>query len=471
MKDFDHQTKIFEEAKDRKFFGLLWEQGCGKTRTAIHLAENHYMAGRISAVMVITTKGLVRNWSDIELPMHAGVDHFYDVWPNRAVKQSPTGMYYWFVNVDALRTDPFVTRFKVFMKLYPNFMAIIDESTIIKSPSAKRTKRAWRIGQLARVRLIMTGLPTPRSPLDLYAQCRFLLSPNPTLGTPDALGFKDFYEFKLHHANIVMEMLGPGRTFPRIDSYKNLGELKEKLSKFSSIVRKDECLDLPPIRQRIFPVPLTNEQQGYYDELQEELLTYIEGEEIEAKNILAMINKSLQICSGQIKLPDGRYVEVPTDRLEALEELVEECQSQTIVWTAFVHNATAIGRHFGKDALLLPSGLTLDQRQVILGRFKAGEGKLLVANPASAGHGITLTNSSNIIHFSRLFNYEHRAQADARIHRIGQTEPCLITDLLDPDTLEMKVVRVLIAREQMSDFMLDRNFLKQMLKEKEMADA
>jgi len=463
MKDFAHQTKIFEEAKDREFFGLLWQQGCGKTRTAIQLAEHHYMAGRISACVVVTTKGLVRNWSDIELPAHASVDHFYDVWPNRAVKQSPTGLYYWFVNIDALRTDPFVTRFRVFMKLYPNFMAIIDESTVIKSPSAKRTRRAWKIGQLAKYRLIMTGLPTPRSPLDLYAQCKFL--------SPMALGFNDFNQFKLHHANIVIEMLGPGRTFPRIDSYKNLGELKEKLSKFSSIVRKDECLDLPPIRQRIFPVPLTKEQQSYYDDLQEELLTYIEGEEIEAKNILSMINKCLQLCSGQIKLPDGRYIEVPTDRLEALQELVEECEGQTICWTAFVANATAIGRHFGKDALLLPSGLTLDQRQLILGRFKSGEGRLLVANPASAGHGITLTNSSNIIHYSRLFNYEHRAQADARIHRIGQTEACLITDLLDPDTLEMKVVRVLLAREKMSDFMLDKNFLKQMLKEKEMADA
>jgi SNF2 family DNA or RNA helicase len=463
MKDFKHQEEGFEVAKNRDYYGLFWQQGTGKTRTAIHLAEHHFAQGHITACMVLTTKGLVRNWSDIELPAHASASYSWAVWPKKTV-HGPLGLFYWMVNIDAIRTDSFVPKIKEFMKAHPNFMAIIDESTIIKSPSAKRTKRAWRIGQLAKIRLIMTGLPTPRSPLDLYAQCKFL--------APMALGFNDFNQFKLHHANIVIEMLGPGRTFPRIDSYKNLGELKEKLSHFSSIVRKDECLDLPPIRHRIFPVPLTGEQQNYYDELQEELLTYIEGEEVEAKNVLSMINKCLQLCSGQIKLPDGRYVEVPTDRLEALEGLIEECsEEQTIVWTAFVHNATAIGRHFGKNALLLPSGLTLDQRQIILGRFKSGEGRLLVANPASAGHGITLVNSSNMIHFSRLFNFEHRAQADARSHRPGQTKPCLITDLLDPDTLEMKVVRVLQARERMSDFMLDKNFLKQMLKEKEMADA
>jgi len=184
-----------------------------------------------------------------------------------------------------------------------------------------------------------------------------------------------------------------------------------------------------------------------------------------------MINKCLQLCSGQIKLPDGRYVEIPTNRLEVLEELIEECDGQTICWTAFVHNATAIGRHFGKDALLLPSGLSLDQRQDILQRFKQGEGRLLVANPASAGHGITLTNSSNMIHYSRSFNFEHRAQADARIHRIGQAEACLVTDLLDPHTLEKKVVNILKAKERLSDYMLDKNFLKQLLEEKEMVDA
>jgi SNF2 family DNA or RNA helicase len=127
--------------------------------------------------------------------------------------------------------------------------------------------------------------------------------------------------------------------------------------------------------------------------------------------------------------------------------------------------------------MLLPSGLSLDQRQSILGRFKSGEGKLLVANPASAGHGITLTNCSNVIYYSRLFNYEHRAQSEARVHRIGQTEACLYTDLLDPDTLERKVVHILRARERMSEFMLDGKFLRQLLSdepmelEKEPADA
>jgi SNF2 family DNA or RNA helicase len=452
MEDFAHQTTDFEIAKNRKYYGLLWEQGCGKTRNAIKLAENHFKEGRITACMVITTKGLVRNWSDVELPKHASIPYDYDVWPNRQVTNTKN-LYYWLVNIDALLTDGYVKRIKEFMKTYPDFMTIIDESTVIKNPSAKRTRRAWRVGLLSKVRLIMTGLPTPHSPLDLYAQCKFL--------DINALGFKDFAAFKYRHADIVMVLLGQ-RAIPKIDGYKNLGELKEKLSKFTSIIRKDECLSLPPTRQRIFPVPLTKEQRKYYDELRQEMITIIDKEVIDASNVISMINKCLQLCSGQIKLKDGKYLDVPTDRLDVLEELVEECPGQTIVWTAFVHNATAIGKRFGKRAILLPSGLQLDDRQDLLARFQAGEGKILVANPASAGHGLTLVNCSNAIYYSRSYNFEHRSQADARIHRIGQTEACLYTDLCDPTTMEKNVIEVLLTRQGMSEFMLDRNFLRQM---------
>jgi len=436
------------------------EQGTGKTRIAIHLAEHHFWNKKIQACMVLTTKGLVRNWSDIELPAHHSIPYWCDVWPNKVVNHTYEGkLYWWLVNIDAILTDGYVKRIKEFMKIYPDFMVIIDESTVIKNPNAKRTRRALRVGQLSKCRLIMTGIPTPRSPLDLYSQCKFL--------SPQALGFPDFASFKYRHAEIVMRTMGQ-RVFPEITGYKNLGELKEKLGHFSSIIRKADCLDLPPQTQRIFPVPLTREQRKYYDELRNEMFTIIKGEVIDAKIVIAMINKCLQLCSGQIKLPDGRYLDVPCDRPEALRELVDEIDGQTIVWTAFVRNAEAIGKAFGKEALLLPSGLTLDKRQAILATFKSGIGKILVANPASAGHGITLTNSSNMIHYSRSFNFEHRAQADARNYRIGQDKPCLITDLCDPNTLEKRTIDILTKRQEMANFMMDGKFLRQLLEEDKM---
>ena len=162
--------------------------------------------------------------------------YLYDVWPNRKLNGG-TGLYYWLVNIDAIRTDPYVKMIKEFLKLHPDFMCIIDELTVIKNPGVKRTKRAWRIGQYAKYRLIMTGLPNPRSPLDSYAQCKFLTPGKRVAGgvvAETVLGFNDFNQFKQHHANIRVEMLANGRTWPKIESYKNLGELKEKMDQVHS---------------------------------------------------------------------------------------------------------------------------------------------------------------------------------------------------------------------------------------------
>jgi len=460
MKDFKHQSLIFDRARDQPYYALFMEQGTGKTRVAIKLAENHFKLDRIQAVLVLTTKGLVRNWSDVELPAHSSMFYRSDVWPNKKLSyaEALTTIPYWFVNIDAILTPGFTKMYREFIDRYPRHMAIVDESTVIKSPKAKRTRMAIEIGARARVRLIMTGLPTPHGPFDLYSQCNFL--------KVGLLGFTRFTAFKHHYADIVQVSYGQ-RSFPKIERFKNLDELKENYEKFASVIKKEDCLDLPPISWRVVPVPLTPVQRRHYDQLRKEFITVIKGEVVTAKIVIAMINKALQICSGQIKAADGTYIDIPTNRIEVLQELVEECAGQTIVWTAFVNNAVAIGKVFGSEALLLPSGLTLDQRQTILGRFKSGEGKILVANPASAGHGLTLTNSSNMIHFSRSFNYEHRAQADARIHRIGQNNPCLVTDLLDPDTLEKKVVQILTMREQMAEFMMDSKFVRDLLNVKD----
>jgi len=467
LQDFKHQSLIYGRAKDRPYYALFMEQGTGKTRVAIKLAENHLKEGRIQAVLVLTTKGLVRNWSDVELPAHASIPYASDVWPNKRFmgggSQGETPeLNYWLVNIDAILTPSFDKKYREFLDHYPQHMAIVDESTVIKTPSAKRTRKAIELGTKARVRLIMTGLPTPHGPFDLYSQCNFL--------KVGVLGFTRFLAFKHRYADIVQVSYGQ-RSFPKIERFKNLDELKENYAKFASVIKKEDCLDLPPISWRVVPVPLTVTQRRHYDQLRKEFITVIKNEVVTAKIVIAMINKALQICSGQIKAANGTYIDIPTKRIEVLEELVEECAGQTIVWTAFVNNATAIGKVFGKEALLLPSGLTLDQRQMILGRFKAGEGKILVANPASAGHGLTLTNSSNMIHFSRSFNYEHRSQADARIHRIGQNNPCLVTDLLDPDTLEKKVVQILTMREEMAEFMMDSKFVRDLLNVKEEAMA
>ena len=124
---------------------------------------------------------------------------------------------------------------RTFLRVTTAFMAI-DESTTIKTPTAKRTKSIVKVGREARYRRIATGSPVTKSPLDLYSQCEFL--------DPSCLNANSYYAFQARYAVVVERKLAT-HTFKQIVGYRKLDELHEKLSHFSFRVTKEECLDLP----------------------------------------------------------------------------------------------------------------------------------------------------------------------------------------------------------------------------------
>ena len=80
MKDYAHQTAVFERFKDKKYAALFCEMGTGKTRMAIQLANHHFTQDRVTATMVVTTRGLMGNWAYVELPKHSDVPHRTYIW-------------------------------------------------------------------------------------------------------------------------------------------------------------------------------------------------------------------------------------------------------------------------------------------------------------------------------------------------------------------------------------------------------
>lgn len=460
MKPFLHQSAIFDIAKSKPYHALFCDQGTGKTKIVVDLLEHHFKLGNITAVIVITTKGLVGNWSLVELPKHSSVPYRAHVWnldrmKNRMADPASGNLFYFLINVDGVLTQNFPEYFKDFIRVHPKFALVVDESTTCKNPKAARTKRVLSMSRYAKYRYLMSGTPIANSPLDLYSQSEIL--------NPGVLGYPNFYAFRARYAKIVSVTFGM-KTFKKITGYRNIPELREIIKSFASVVKKIDCLDLPPKVYRTIPVRMTKEQSTYYEELRHQALTYIQGEQISVVNTISLIGRLLQVCAGQMKLPDGTYLSLPNNRLELLEELVDECPGKTLIWTSFVGTAADIRTQLGEKCILLPSGLTMEARHAILETFRHGEVKALVANPASAGHGITLVESSNCIYFSNSWNYENRAQSEDRIHRIGQTESCLYTDLICPGTVEVKVVRILQEKKSMADSLLtSRAFLKELL--------
>jgi len=455
MKNFGHQDHAIERFKDRPYGALFMEMGTGKSRIGVKLAEHKYATGAAKATLIVTTVGLLGNWLYNELPKHSELPYRTWVW-NKDTKLPPADQHvYFLINIDALigvRFNPF---YKEFLKAFPQYTLIVDESSKAKNPKAERTKRLIQVARRAASRFIMSGTPTPNSPLDVYAQADIL--------APGLLGFTSMYAFKGRYAIIKLERNGP-RVYEKIGGYQNLEELTAKIHTFAEVVKKSECLDLPPKIYRTLDVPLSKEQLKHYENLKKIAMTYIEGENITVANTISLINKLLQICSGQLKNEDA-YYSIDNNRIGVLEDLVESANTKTLIWTSYVNNAKDIAKHLGDRVVLLPSGLSISERQSRIELFKTGPALGLVANPASAGHGITLVESANSIYYSNSFNYENRAQSEDRNHRIGQSSSVLYTDLVALGTVEERVIDILKNKQKLSDQLLvSTEYLRELFK-------
>ena len=89
----------------------------------------------------------------------------------------------------------------------------------------------------------------------------------------------------------------------------------------------------------------------------------------------------------------------------------------------------------------MPGGMTIEDRAARIHAFKTDPAmQVFVANPASSGFGLTLTESHTMIYYSMSDNFEHRLQSEDRIHRIGQTKPCTYIDMHTPGTVEDDII-------------------------------
>lgn len=217
IKSFAHQERAIERFKDKPYGALFMEMGTGKSRIGVKLAEHKFATGQSTATLVITTVGLLGNWLYNEIPKHS--EYAYKVWVWNKDKKMPTqdGIHtYFLINIDAIigvRFNPF---YKEFVKQYPRHTLIVDESSKAKNPKAERTKRLILLARRATSRYIMSGTPTPNSPLDIYSQAEVL--------APGLLGFKSMYAFKGRYAVVKLERNGP-RVYEKIEGYQNLAEL------------------------------------------------------------------------------------------------------------------------------------------------------------------------------------------------------------------------------------------------------
>jgi SNF2 family DNA or RNA helicase len=450
-KPYAHQMTALEKSWNRETYAYFMEMGTGKTKVLIDNLAMLYDKGKVNGALIIAPKGVVGTWYNNELPTHLPnhIENVTVLWKAAITKKQKQildelfsegeGLHILIMNVEAFSTTKGMDFANKFLSCHRTLMAI-DESTTIKTPTAKRTKNIIKLASSASYRRIMTGSPVTKNPLDLYTQCDFL--------SPWLLDFTSYYAFRNRYAEMKTLHMH-GRQVQVVNGFKNLGELSDKLKDFSYRVLKDDCLDLP---DKIFikrQIQLTPDQRKLYEQMKKEAIAILKGKQSTTVNTLTQLMRLQQITCGHFTADDGATQPIANNRITELMDVLEETEGKAIIWAHYQYDITAIinavVKKYGPGSIVDYYGLTpQEERQPNIKRFQDDpKCRFIVGTPSTGGYGITLTAANTVIYYSNGYDLEKRLQSEDRAHRIGQKKSVTYVDLMADDTVDEKIVLAL----------------------------
>jgi SNF2 family DNA or RNA helicase len=459
MVPYQHQTEALIKMRGKLAFALLMAMRTGKTKVLLDDFGHLELAGEVKDLLVIAPAGVYRTW------MKAMEDHLSDdlrtriavhVWSSAAngikinqeresflQKTSPRMLL---MNVEALSAVVRAKDFCInFLRNPEHSMIAIDESTIIKTPGARRTKFINRtLAALAAYRRILSGLPTPRSPLDLYCQFQFL--------NPSILGYNSFYSFRARYA-IMRNMIYGGRSVPIVVGYRDVEDLKRRIEPHSFRV---EFRPKIPSTYTIREVALTEEQRKIYNEIKQFATTQLaDGSHVTATIVIAQILRLHQALCGYTADEDGRHHEIPEQRTDELLELLEDYAGKAIIWCSYDYSINkvveAIRKVYGQNSVARFWGGNVATREAEEQEFfNNPDCRFMVATPSAGGRGRTWSNADLVVYYSSTNNLEHRDQSEQRAQGLEKTRQVDYIDLIAPGTVETKILQALRAKINMA---------------------
>ena len=480
-KPFAHQLRALYASWDKTAFALLMEMGTGKTKVILDNAAMLFLAGKIDCLLIVAPNGVHRNWVEREVPKHYFGRYVSAYWKSSfSIKRrfafnetafAPIYTANTMLRIIAMNYDAFITEAGVaFLRRLlteHKCMMILDESTKIKTPSAKRTKAIISAGKLAPYRRILTGTPVGNSLFELYSQFKFL--------DMNIIGFKTFTEFKSYFGEFRLARAGNNQ-FMEFVKYKHEDELKEKVLRHSFQAKKKDCLDLPDkiYEQRL--VEMSNEQARIYGALKSEFVAAVEGGTMIAALALTRIMRLQQITGGFVAAVDGTLDEIlngdvanetrlrPIDgvnpKMTALMEILENVEGKAIIWARFQAEiemiCAQIQAQYGPDSVVAYYGKTsAENRHKAESAFQEGTARFFVGQPASGGYGLNLFSATTVIYYSNTFSLSDREQSEDRAHRQGQKHNVTYIDMVMADTVDGKILAALNEKKNLAAYIKD----------------
>lgn len=326
---------------------------------------------------------------------------------------------------------------------FPFDMLVIDELSSFKSAKAQRFKALRRVRPYVSRVVGLTGTPAPNSCLDLWPQL-YLIDQGERLGkhlthfrekyfAPGKRNGNIVYKYE-EKKNLDKSLFGP-------NPYE--AEIYDKISDICISMKSKDYLDLPDTLYRSVKVYLTQDEMSRYREFEKKQVLKLMETEITAVNATALATKLLQYANGAVYDEDKVFHEIHEAKLRALEEIIDTATSPVLIFYWFKHDLERLEAHLGRfkpEHINTPSNLR---------KWNDGQINVLLAHPASAGHGLNLQFGGNtIIWFSLTWSLELYQQANGRLNRPGQTHTVIINTLMAVGTIDEEVSAALERKEQ-----------------------
>lgn len=429
-------NKILELPK----VGLMMEMGLGKTVCALTAIDQlMFDFFEISKVLVIAPKRVAEDTWSRETEKW---DHLRHLKISKVLGSQKQ-------RLDALKVkaDIYIINrenVKWLVDLYgpkwPFDMVVIDELSSFKSNKSQRFKALKKVTPLMQRVIGLTGTPTPNGYLDLWPQI-YLLDRGERLGKTFT-GYRERYftPGRRNAYTVFTWDLKPGAD----------KVIQRKISDICISMRTEDYLELPERINNNIYIQMDNKAKVLYEQLEKELILQVEDEQITALTAAALTQKLLQLANGAIYNTDGNVTHIHDGKLEALEEILEFNQEPVLVFYNFKHDYQRLVDRF-KD--LKPRTLETSKD---IADWNDGKIRLLLAHPASAGHGLNIQAGGHIIvWFGLTWSLELYQQANARLHRQGQTKNVIIHHLITTGTIDEEVIKALERKEQGQEALME----------------
>lgn len=492
MKLYQHQIEAVNRARISNL-ALFHECGCGKTLTALKIIEYHRdrSAGRWNGVLVVCPLSIIESaWLEDcrKFTPHLSAVSLWSRNPRERIRRL------------RMPHDLYLVNFETFKTLFTEIQArgfdvlVVDESSKMKSPDSQTTRALlalagvrsggkgvkFPVGPVVPHRYILSGTPAPNDRTEYWSQITFI--------APGRAFSDNYYSFRGRY--FVPRPLG--RTGINLWDYTKDPALQEEFNRrmalWCHVVRKVDAADLPDQVHEIRKVQLSKAERKAYTTFRDELVLRFASEEVLASTALAEIMKARQLTSGFCYGSKGVH-QTGKSKLRELLSLLEEigvssghnydagkrdraetpgyiaahpaenenrrAQKSVIIWCNFRHEIAEILQAIPNAGALWAG--TPDREKVIR-EFKNAQFPILIANPQSAGHGLTFTHCCDAIYFSLNYSWELQKQSQDRIHRIGQHRKCTYYYLIAQDTIDEVIYSTVIKKQRISEEVL--KFLK-----------